>query len=122
LNSHLHKLLRIAQALNLAVVVTNQVQANPQAFFAILCVLLVGTLWPRIHAPDYAEKVQSGITGSEGDRLAYLPESETYFHITKRALRTLFPETNATNKGLTIMSRPWGLDTPLNLYSQRYGS
>src|SRR5438876_8223606 len=33
LNSHLHKLLRIAQALNLAVVVTNQVQANPQAFF-----------------------------------------------------------------------------------------
>src|SRR5712691_5118919 len=33
LNSHLHKLLRIAQALNLAVVITNQVQANPQAFF-----------------------------------------------------------------------------------------
>jgi len=33
LNLHLHKLLRLAEALNLAVVVTNQVQANPAAFF-----------------------------------------------------------------------------------------
>src|SRR5438445_13523426 len=33
LNSNLDKLLRIAKALNLAVVVTNQVHANPQAFF-----------------------------------------------------------------------------------------
>ncbi|MEM4245947.1 MAG: DNA repair and recombination protein RadA [Candidatus Bathyarchaeia archaeon] len=33
LNFHLHKLLRLAEALNLAVVVTNQVQANPAAFF-----------------------------------------------------------------------------------------
>src|SRR5437660_2798994 len=34
LNSHLHKLLRIAQALNLAVIVTNQAQVNPQPFFS----------------------------------------------------------------------------------------
>jgi DNA repair protein RadA len=33
LNSHLHKLLRIAEIYNLAIVVTNQCQANPQAFF-----------------------------------------------------------------------------------------
>ena len=33
LNAHLHKLLRLSEALNLAVVVTNQVQANPSAFF-----------------------------------------------------------------------------------------
>src|SRR5438876_10280306 len=33
LNSHLHKLLRIAQALNLAAVVINQVQANQLASF-----------------------------------------------------------------------------------------
>lgn len=33
LNSYLHKLMRLAEALNLAVVVTNQAQANPQAFF-----------------------------------------------------------------------------------------
>jgi len=33
LNHHLHKLLRLAEILNLAVVVTNQVQANPATFF-----------------------------------------------------------------------------------------
>lgn len=33
LNNHLHKLLRLAEILNLAVVVTNQVQANPATFF-----------------------------------------------------------------------------------------
>ncbi len=33
LNNHLHKLLRLAEIFNLAIVVTNQVQANPQAFF-----------------------------------------------------------------------------------------
>jgi len=34
LNMHLHKLLRLAEVYNLAVVVTNQVLANPQAFFS----------------------------------------------------------------------------------------
>jgi len=33
LNMHVHRLLRIAEVYNLAVVVTNQVIANPQAFF-----------------------------------------------------------------------------------------
>jgi len=33
LNHHLHKLLRLAEIQNIAVVVTNQCQANPQAFF-----------------------------------------------------------------------------------------
>lgn len=34
LNMHLHRLLRLAEVYNLAVVVTNQVLANPQAFFS----------------------------------------------------------------------------------------
>jgi len=33
LNNYLHKLLRLAEVYNLAVVVTNQAQANPNAFF-----------------------------------------------------------------------------------------
>lgn len=33
LNKYLHKLIRLAEAYNIAVVVTNQVQANPTAFF-----------------------------------------------------------------------------------------
>ena len=33
LNKHIHKLLRLAELYNCAVVVTNQIQSNPQAFF-----------------------------------------------------------------------------------------
>lgn len=33
LNQHIHKLLRLAELYNCAVVVTNQIQSNPQAFF-----------------------------------------------------------------------------------------
>ncbi|MCJ7635766.1 DNA repair and recombination protein RadA, partial [Candidatus Bathyarchaeota archaeon] len=33
LNRHIHKLLRLAEIYNLAVVITNQIQSNPQAFF-----------------------------------------------------------------------------------------
>jgi DNA repair protein RadA len=33
LNSHVHKLLKLAEALNLAIVATNQVVANPGQFF-----------------------------------------------------------------------------------------
>jgi len=33
LNQYLHKLVRLSEAYNVAVVVTNQVQANPTAFF-----------------------------------------------------------------------------------------
>jgi DNA repair protein RadA len=87
LNSHLHKLLRIAQALNLAVVVTNQVQANPQAFFGDPMRPAGGNI--MAHASTHRIMLKKS---SQGLRVAkvidspYLPESETYFRITEKGV------------------------------------
>src|SRR5713101_8479452 len=92
LNSHLHKLLRIAQALNLAVVVTNQVQANPQAFFGDPMRPAGGNI--MAHASTHSIMLKKS---SQGLRVAkvidspYLPESETYFHITEKGVEDAVP-------------------------------
>ena len=93
LNSHLHKLLRIAQALNLAVVITNQVQANPQAFFGDPMRPAGGNI--LAHASTHRVMLKKG---SQGIRVAkiidspYLPESETYFHITEKGVEDATPK------------------------------
>jgi len=92
LNSHLHKLLRIAQALNLAVVVTNQVQANPQAFFGDPMRPAGGNI--MAHASTHRIMLKKS---SQGLRVAkvidspYLPESETYFRITEKGVEDAVP-------------------------------
>ncbi len=93
LNSHLHKLLRIAQALNLAVVITNQVQANPQAFFGDPTRPAGGHI--LAHASTHRVMLKKA---SQGLRVAkiidspYLPESETYFHITEKGVEDAAPK------------------------------
>ena len=93
LNSHLHKLLRIAQALNLAVVITNQVQANPQAFFGDPMRPAGGHI--LAHASTHRVMLKKA---SQGLRVAkiidspYLPESETYFHITEKGVEDATPK------------------------------
>jgi DNA repair protein RadA len=93
LNSHLHKLLRIAQALNLAVVITNQVQANPQAFFGDPMRPAGGHI--LAHASTHRVMLKKA---SQGLRVAkiidspYLPESETYFHITEKGVEDAAPK------------------------------
>ena len=93
LNSHLHKLLRIAQALNLAVVITNQVQANPQAFFGDPTRPAGGNI--LAHASTHRVMLKKA---SQGLRVAkiidspYLPESETYFHITEKGVEDAAPK------------------------------
>jgi len=93
LNSHLHKLLRIAQALNLAVVITNQVQANPQAFFGDPTRPAGGNI--LAHASTHRVMLKKA---SQGLRIAkiidspYLPESETYFHITEKGVEDASPK------------------------------
>jgi DNA repair protein RadA len=93
LNSHLHKLLRIAQALNLAVVITNQVQANPQAFFGDPMRPAGGNI--LAHASTHRVMLKKA---SQGLRVAkiidspYLPESETYFHITEKGVEDAAPK------------------------------
>ncbi len=93
LNSHLHKLLRIAQALNLAVVITNQVQANPQAFFGDPTRPAGGNI--LAHASTHRVMLKKA---SQGLRVAkiidspYLPESETYFQITEKGVEDATPK------------------------------
>ena len=87
LNNYLHKLLRLAEAFNLAVVVTNQVQANPAQFFG------------NPNRPAGGHVVAHACThrifiykGKKGTRLAkvedspYLPESSARFRITNKGI------------------------------------
>ncbi len=92
LNSHLHKLLRIAQALNLAVVITNQVQANPQAFFGDPTRPAGGHI--LAHASTHRvmlKKASGGIRVAKIIDSPYLPESETYFQITEKGVEDAVP-------------------------------
>src|SRR5438093_2485166 len=93
LNSHLHKLLRIAQPLNLPVDVTNQAQANPQAFFGDPTRPAGGNI--LAHASTHRVMLKKA---SQGLRVAkiidspYLPESEAYFQITEKGVEDAAPK------------------------------
>ncbi len=93
LNSHLHKLLRIAQALNLAVVITNQVQANPQAFFGDPTRPAGGHI--LAHASTHRimlKKAAGGLRVAKVIDSPYLPESEAYFQITEKGIDDAAPK------------------------------
>lgn len=82
LNHHLHKLLRVAEVQNLSVVVTNQCQANPQAFFGNPNRPAGG------HVLAHASTHRVFLRKSQGDKRVakiidspYLPEGEAVFQI-----------------------------------------
>jgi len=87
LNSLLHKLLRLTEAFNLSVVVTNQVQANPAQFFGDPNKPAGGHV--MAHACTHRVYLRKG---SKGTRLAkvidspYLPENSTRFKITEKGI------------------------------------
>jgi DNA repair protein RadA len=84
LNRQLHKLNRLAEAYNIAVVVTNQVQANPTAFFGDPNKPAGGNV--MAHACTHRVYLRKG---GKGTRIAtiidspYLPEEKTRFKITE---------------------------------------
>ncbi len=93
LNSHLHKLARIAQTLNLAVIVTNQVQANPQAFFGDPTRPAGGNI--LAHASTHRimlRKASGGVRIAKVFDSPYLPESEAYFQITEHGIQDAAPK------------------------------
>jgi DNA repair protein RadA len=93
LNSHLHKLTRLAQALNLSVVVTNQVQANPQAFFGDPTRPAGGNI--LAHASTHRimlKKASGGLRCARVIDSPYLPESEAYFQITEKGIEDATPK------------------------------
>lgn len=95
LNNHIHKLLRLAEIFNLAVVVTNQVQANPQAFFgnpnrpAGGNVLAHGTTH-RIYLRKSSKNLR---VATVTDSPCLPPTTEAFFTITEKGLEEAQPKT-----------------------------
>jgi len=87
LNSELHKLLRLTEAYNLPVIVTNQVQANPATFFGDPNRPAGGHV--MAHACTHRVYLRKG---SKGTRIAkvidspYLPDNSTRFKITEKGI------------------------------------
>jgi DNA repair protein RadA len=87
LNSQLHRLLRLTEAFNLSVVVTNQVQANPTAFFGDPNKPAGGNV--MAHACTHRIYLRKG---GKGTRLATildspsLPEGKVRFKITEKGI------------------------------------
>ena len=94
LNSQLHRLLRLTEAFNLPVVVTNQVQANPTQFFGDPNKPAGGNI--MAHACTHRIYLRKG---SKGVRIAtvidspYLPENKVRFKITEKGIED-FQEDN----------------------------
>jgi RecA/RadA recombinase len=91
LKSHFHRLTRLAHAPNLAVVVTNQVQANPQAFF--------GDPTPKSRREDSTHHISDNIAlpfiGSlEGQRVE---------KVRATSLSQLLPRTYSTVKAMVVI-------------------
>jgi DNA repair protein RadA len=90
LNQHLHKLVRLSEAYNIAVVVTNQVQANPASFFGDPNKPAGGNV--MAHACTHRVFLRKG---GKGTRLATvidspsLPEEKARFIITEKGIEDI---------------------------------
>lgn len=88
LNMHLHQLMRLAEAYNIAVVVTNQVMARPDVFYGDPTAAVGG------HVLAHTPGVRIQLKKSKGNkRIArvvdapHLPEGEEVFAITEEGIR-----------------------------------
>ena len=87
LNMHMHDLLRLAETYNLAVVVTNQVQSNPAAFFGDPNRPAGGNI--LAHASTYRLYLRKSKANTRKAILIdnpYLPEGEAMFHVTEKGI------------------------------------
>ncbi|MFQ6094832.1 MAG: DNA repair and recombination protein RadA [Candidatus Bathyarchaeia archaeon] len=87
LNEYLHKLLRLGEAYNLAVVITNQVQANPAQFWGDPDRPAGGHV--MAHACThriYLRRGKADIRHAKVIDSPYLPESKTKFRITEKGI------------------------------------
>lgn len=83
LNQHLHALQQIANTYNVAVFITNQVQARPDAFFGSPTKAVGGHVLG--HASTYRIWLKKGLAGKRIARLVdspHLPEGEAVFKVT----------------------------------------
>ena len=87
LNQHIHKLLRLAELYNCAVVVTNQIQSNPTAFFGDPNRPAGGNV--VAHASTHRLYIRKGKANTRIIHVIdspYLPESQTRFAITAKGV------------------------------------
>ena len=87
LNQHLHTLQQIANTYNVAVFITNQVQAKPDSFFGSPTKAIGGHVLG--HASTYRIWLKKGLAGKRIGRLVdspHLPEGECVFKITNEGI------------------------------------
>jgi DNA repair protein RadA len=95
LNKHMHRLLRLARAFNAAAVVTNQVMARPDEFFAPMAVAPVGG-----HVVGHTSHIRLFIRKTAGKNFRivrlvsspYLPEGEALIKITENGIEDVEEE------------------------------
>jgi len=87
LNQHLHTLQTLANSYNLAVLITNQVQSKPDAFFGTPTKAVGGHVLG--HASTYRILLKKGLSGKRIARLVdspHLPEGEAVFKVATEGL------------------------------------
>jgi DNA repair protein RadA len=87
LNKHLHKIIRLARSFNLAAVVTNQVMAQPDAFFSKMVQPVGGHVMGHTsHTRIFLRKGRNNLRIAKLVVSPFLPEGETPLRITERGV------------------------------------
>jgi DNA repair protein RadA len=100
INKHLHKLTRLARAFNAVGVVTNQVMARPDEFFANVVSPIGGHIVAHTtHTRIFLRKAPSGpVRVARLVSSPYLPEGERVFKITENGIEDITEEDEALKK------------------------
>jgi len=89
LNKHLHRLIRLARAFNAAAVVTNQVMAQPDVFFAKVVQPVGGHIMGHTsHSRVFLRKGRNNVRIAKLTVSPFLPEGEVPLRITGRGIES----------------------------------
>jgi DNA repair protein RadA len=94
LNSHMHRLVRLARAFNACAVVTNQVMSKPDQFFAMAVEAVGGHIVAHTsHTRVFLRRTASGpVRICRLISSPYLPEGERIFKITEEGIKDIAEE------------------------------
>jgi DNA repair protein RadA len=94
LNSHMHRLVRLARAFNAVAVVTNQVMSKPDAFFALAVEPVGGHVVAHTsHTRMFLRRTASGpVRIARLVSSPYLPEGERIFKVTNEGIKDVTEE------------------------------
>lgn len=94
LNSHMHRLVRLARAFNAVAVVTNQVMAKPDQFFAMAVEAVGGHIVAHTsHTRIFLRRTASGpVRIARLVSSPYLPEGERIFKVTGEGIQDITEE------------------------------